>query len=397
MKRPAIQRGRKPSIAIIGAGSAGMSAALRATELGSTDVTVLEREYLASGSSGLSAGVYNINGTDRLNIEIRVRTRALLDAFEREAGLHLARIGHLRLGRNPRHAELFREVVQIQAEFGVEPSSLLEPDQIRGLVPDLRLDDVVLGLWNPRDGHMDGPLICGVMAERAKAAGAKLLMKHQLTGRRRTDGSHILVTPHGELRADVVINAAGPWAQRVGELLDAPLPLVNQVHDVVKVKMPERITYTVPMVQEYIPGDEQAIYFRQDGPHNLIGGEHTYAMIEELGSADPDDYRRTIPWETWESVAKRVADRLPVEDLGFEPGWTGLYPISADGQFIFGPYEHDPTIIAAGGMGGHGLTSGIALGRVAAEWAVLGEPQTVSGTDVLLPDRPSLRPADARH
>jgi glycine/D-amino acid oxidase-like deaminating enzyme len=374
-----------------------MSAALRATELGCSDVTVLEREYVASGSSGLSAGVYNINGTDRLNIEIRVRTRALLDVFEREAGLHLARIGHLRLGRNPRHAELFREVVQIQAEFGVEPSSLLEPDQIRGLVPDLRLDDVVLGLWNPRDGHMDGPLICGVLAERAKAAGAKLLVKHPVTGRHSSGGSHILATPHGELRADVVINAAGPWAQKVGELLDAPLPLVNQVHDVIKVKVPERITYTVPMVQEYIPGDEQAIYFRQDGRHNLIGGEHTYAMIEELGSADPDDYRRTIPWETWESVAKRIADRLQIEDLGFEPGWTGLYPISADGQFIFGPYEHDPTIIAAGGMGGNGLTSGIALGRVAAEWAVLGEPQTVSETDVLLPDRPSLRRVDAPH
>jgi sarcosine oxidase subunit beta len=145
------------------------------------------------------------------------------------------------------------------------------------------------------------------------------------------------------------------------------------------------------MVQEYIPGDEEAIYFRQDAPHSLICGEHTYSIIESLGSEDPDDYRRTIPWETWEAVAERVSARLQIEGLGFEPGWTGLYPISADGQFIFGPYEHDPSIIAAGGMGGNGLTSGVALGRVATEWAVFGEPQTVSGTEVLLPDRPSLR------
>jgi sarcosine oxidase subunit beta len=80
-----------------------------------------------------------------------------------------------------------------------------------------------------------------------------------------------------------------------------------------------------------------------------------------------------------------------VDGLGFEPGWTGLYPISSDGQFVIGPYEHDATIVAAGGLGGNGVTSGVALGRVATEWAVLGEPTSVVGTEALLPDRPSLR------
>ncbi|MGV1048824.1 MAG: NAD(P)/FAD-dependent oxidoreductase [Solirubrobacterales bacterium] len=382
---------KNPSIVVIGAGAAGMTAALRAGELGCTDVTVLERQHLASGSSGLSAGVYNINATDRLNIEIRVRTRALLDDLERESGMHLARIGHLRLGRSERHAKLFEEVIGIQEELGAEPSTLLDPGQIRDLVPDLRLDDVVIGLWNSRDGHMDGPLLCGIVGERCEALGVKILPKHPVIGWRKEGGRHVLTTPEGEFKADVVINAAGPWAEKIGELLEAPLPLVSQVHDVVKVKLPDGVDYTVPMVQEYIPGDEVAIYFRQDGPDSLICGEHTYSVVEGLGSADPDDYRKTIPWETWESVAKRVSSRLQIEAMGFEPGWTGLYPISADGDFVIGPYEHDASIVAAGGLGGNGLTSGTTLGRVAAEWAVLGEPQLVSGTEALLPDRPSLK------
>lgn len=381
----------KPSIIVIGAGAAGMTAALRAAELGCDRVTVLERNHLASGSSGLSAGVYNINATDRLNVEIRIRTRALLDNLERENGMHLARIGHLRIGRNERHAKLFEDVIAIQTELGVEPSTVLDPDQIRSLVPDLRLDDVVVGLWNPRDGHMDGPLLCGIVGERCEAMGVKLLPKHPVTAWRKDAGQHVLTTPEGEFKADAVINAAGPWAEKVGEMLEAPLPLVNQVHDVVKVKLPEGVDYTVPMVQEYIPGDDVAIYFRQDGPDSLICGEHTYSVVQDLGSADADDYRKTIPWEVWESVAKRVSSRLEIKKMGFEPGWTGLYPISADGDFIIGPYEHDSSIIAAGGLGGNGLTSGTTLGRVAAEWAVLGEPEMVSGTEVLLPDRPSLR------
>ncbi len=383
-----------PSIVIIGAGSAGMSAALRAGELGATNVTVLERKYPASGSSGLSAGVFNINGTDPLTIEIRIRTRAMLDSFERENGMHLSRIGHLRLGRNERHAKLFEDVIGWQTELGVaESSTLLAPEQILGLVPDLNVEDVVTALWNPRDGHMDGPLLCGVLSDRAQALGVKVLPKHPVTGYRKERGQHVLTTPEGDFKADVVINAAGPWAQQIGEMLGAPLPLVSQVHDVIKVSVPEHITYTVPMVQEYIPGDEVAIYFRQDAPHSLICGEHTYAIEERFESVDPDDYRKTIPWETWEGVAQRVAARLPIEDLGFEPGWTGLYPISADGQSVFGPYEHDASVIAAGGMGGHGLTTGVCLGRVAAEWAILGQPRSISGGEQLLPDRPSLREA----
>jgi sarcosine oxidase, subunit beta len=381
----------RPSIAVIGAGVAGISVALRAAELGCAQVKVLERAHVAAGSSGLSAGVFNINATDPLNVEIRVQTRAMLQLLERENGLHLAHIGHLRLGRNERHVDLLREVISMQAEHGVETSVLLDPEQIREQVPDLYLDDVLVGLWNPWDGHLDGPLLCGALAERAEALGVEILPKHRVEAwQRREGGGHLLRTTAGEIAADVVVNAAGPWADRVGELLESPLPLVSQVHDVIKVKLPPAIDYTVPVVQEAIPGEEAAIYFRQDGPDSLIGGEHTYSVIEELGSADPDDYRKTIPWETWEEVASRISARLPVEGLGFEPGWTGLYPISADGRPIIGPYQHDESIIACGGLGADGVTAGVTLGRVAAEWAVLGEPQTIGDAAALLPDRPSL-------
>ncbi|MBS1843047.1 MAG: FAD-binding oxidoreductase [Actinobacteria bacterium] len=386
-----MSRSGKPSVAVIGAGVAGVSFALRAAELGCEEVTVLERAHVAAGSSGLSAGVFNINATDPLNVEIRVRTRAMLDLLERENGLHLAHIGHLRLGRSEHHVELLREVIAMQADLGVETSVLLDPEQILERVPDLRVDDVLVGLWNPWDGHLDGPLLCGALVERAEALGVKIVPKQPVEAwRKREGGGHVLTTPEGEHAADVVVNAAGPWATRMGEMLGAALPLVSQVHDVIKVKLPDTVDYTVPMVQEAIPGEEAAIYFRQDGPDSLIGGEHTYSVIEELGSADPDHYRKTIPWETWEEVASRISARLPVDGLGFEPGWTGLYPISADGRPIIGPYEHDESIVACGGLGADGVTAGITLGRVAAEWAVLGEPETIGGAEVLLPDRPTL-------
>jgi len=379
-----------PAIAVVGAGVAGLSTALRAAELGCA-VTVVERDHPAAGSSGLSAGIFNINSTELLQVEVRVQTRALLDKFERENGLHLARIGYLRLAKNESHVKLFEDVIALQRELGVEPSEIVDPARVKEIVPHLRSDDLLAAIYNPRDGHMDGPLLCGVLAERAEAAGARILHRTRVTGYEAAHGRHRLLTDNGPVEADVVVNAAGPWAMEVGELLGHPLPLVNQLHEVIKVKLPPAVDYTVPMVQEYIPGEEEAGYFRQDGPGGMIAGMHTYAALDKLGSADPESFQKSVTWETWEAVAKHVSNRLQVDGLGFETGWTGLYPISADGDYVVGPYEADPTVIACGGFGGQGLTAGVAVGPVAAEWAVHGEPRALPGAVAWRPDREGLR------
>lgn len=377
------------SIAVVGAGVAGMSAALRAAELGA-DVTVVERGHPASGSSGLSAGIYNINSTDLLQVKVRIQSRNRLDLYEKENGMALARIGYMRVARDQSHVKLFEDVIATQRELGAEPSEIIDPERARELVPDLRIDDIVAVIYNPLDGHMDGSLLCGAMIERAEALGAKVMHRTKVTGHEKAGGRHRLTTTAGDVEADVVINAAGPWAMEVGEMLGHPLGLVNQVHEVIKVKLPASVDYTVPMIQEYIPGEDEAGYCRQDGPDSLIAGMHTYSALDKLGSADPDDYQKTVTWDTWESVAKHVSNRLMVDGLGFETGWTGLYPISTDGEYVIGPYDADPSVIACGGLGGQGLTAGVSVGPLAAEWALLGEPRSLPEAEAWLPDRPGL-------
>ena len=132
----------KPSIAIIGAGVGGCGAALRAAQLGASEVTVLEQEHPASGSSGRSAAVYNVQTTDPLNIEIRVRARELFFRLEAEHGLHLARIGNARVARTDAHLDHLRAAVEVQKSLGVHDSILLDRDQLQRLVPDLRTDDL---------------------------------------------------------------------------------------------------------------------------------------------------------------------------------------------------------------------------------------------------------------
>jgi glycine/D-amino acid oxidase-like deaminating enzyme len=389
----------KPSIVVIGGGVAGVASALGACELGATDVVLVEKDHLANASSALSAGVFNIDATDALTNQVRINAWRRLDTYEQENGLHLARIGYLRLARLPEQIALFEQTVEQQKRLGIaQPSQVLDPDQILKVYPDVRVDDVHAGLYNPRAGHLDGVLLCAVMAERARALGAQIRPKTAVVGiDAGTTTRFVVRTDKGDVPADVIINAAGAWADRVGQWLGAPAPLTPQVHEVVQIRLPRRLNYPVPMTQEYIPGYEAAAYFRQDGELSLIAGMHTYDVLDDHALADPDNYPRRVSDEYVEAVAERVVDRLLIDDLGFAPGWTGIYPLSTDGQFIVGPYQDAPGIIACAGLGGHGVNGGIAVGPLAAEYAVFGEARSISGAEAMLPDRQSLRQPGHSH
>jgi sarcosine oxidase, subunit beta len=376
-----------PSVAVIGGGVAGLSTALAAAELG-CEVTVLERDRLAIGSSSRSAGIFNICSTEALQVEVRVRTRELLEQFERENSLPLNRIGYLRLARSEAHIKAFEDVIGLQRELGVEPAVIVDAERIKEIVPDLYTDDLLGAIHSPRDGCMDGQRLCGVFAERAEASGATIVQGIRVVGCERTNGRHRLLTDRDPVEADVIVNAAGPWAAQVGELLGHPLPLVNQAQEVFEVSLPATVDYALPMVQEYIPGGEQATWFRQSAEGGLIAGMHTYSAIER-GSADPESYEASVSWATQGPVSRRVSSRLRVDGLDFQPGWPGLYPVSTDGAFVVGPYEADPSIVACGGFGGQGLTSS-SVGRVTAEWIVRGEPRSLPAAAAWLPDRPAL-------
>ena len=206
-------------------------------------------------------------------------------------------------------------------------------------------------------------------------------------------------TTNGEAESyDIVINAAGPWAGRVGDLLGHPVPLLPQVHEVVQVRLPRELDYVVPMVNLYMPGQAgEALYFRQDGPDSLIAGMHTYAALDHLANADPDNYRSKVSTRTISSKSLRPSpsDSRSMTSAS-SPGWTGIYPLSPDSKFILGP-ESDPTVVTCAGLGGVGVTMGSIAGATAAEWAIEGKPTTVP-VDHRAPSRPGIprcRPSPA--
>lgn len=381
----------KPRIAIIGAGTAGCGAARRAAELGAKEVVVYEKSSPASASSGLSAGVFNVQTLDPLDVELRLRAREVMVHLQRTRNLHLARIGAIRMTTNERDIERFEKSVETQRALGAEDSRIISREEIRRIVPDVQIDDVVAGLYGPNEGHLDGHTYCAALLDDAKDFGARVRMNTEVTGYYKAQGVHHLKTKEDDSAFDVVINAAGAWAGKVGKLLGHRAPVRPDVHEVLIAKLPRKLGYVMPFCNFYIPGyQEESVYFRQEAPDTLVTGLHTYVSVPGAGVEDFDHYSPPNSDEYLATVAEKLYERLPIDDIGIKSGWYGLYPISADNRFIVGPYKADPTVIAVAGLGGVGVTTGAAAGSCAAEWAVLGKLHSVPAAEVLLPDRPSL-------
>jgi sarcosine oxidase subunit beta len=383
-----------PSVCVIGAGALGLTSALALAQRGAGRVTVLEARHVAAGSSGLSVGIVETQYVRPLDIELRVRAMARFDEFERDHGLGIVRNGYLRLAHNAHELAAFETSVRLQRELGVAGARVLDRAGVARLVPEMALDDIAGGLFGSRDGFLDGHLYCSLLAELASAHGAQIKNAQRLSGASLgADGGWRLRTDAGGLACDYVVNAAGPWAARVGALLGAPLALVPQRHQAVVVLLAHELAYTMPSVMDYTPGAGAAgLYFRHERPGQLIAGLHDEEPLVQ--GADPDRYARGADPEFLETVAELFSARLPaLAGARLAHGWAGLYPTSPDGLPQVGPAPGCPTVVVAAGAGGSGIQLSPVLGELVADWIMHGEPRVVAQAERLLPGRPSLASA----
>jgi sarcosine oxidase, subunit beta len=384
----------QPTVCIIGAGASGLASAVQLTRRGVADVVVLEANHVAAGTSGLSVGIIETQYVEPLDIELRVRAMDFFRWLERDHELHVTRNGYLRLAHTDDAAAAFARSVEVQHELGVADARLLDAAEIARLIPDMRSDDVLCGLFGPSDGFLDGHLYCGLLGELAAERGARVLGSHKLEAADvDADGRHVLQTSRGEFVCDYVVNAAGPWGDQVAQLLGYEMPLEPQRHQAVVAHLGRELDYVMPSVMDYTPHSGQTgLYFRHERPGQLIAGLHSEEATEP--TVDPDRYARSADPDFLEGVAELMSSRLPsLADAGLAHGWAGVYPVSPDGIPQVGPAGDDPTVITAGGVGGSGMQLSPVVGELVAEWIVHGEPRAISGARALSPQRASLQAA----
>jgi len=369
-------------IVIIGAGVAGLTTALELLDAGHTDVTVLEQHGPGFGSSGKSAGVVETQYLDRGGIHVRDFGLQYFGRFAEQHGTPLIRSGYLRYAGADADLEAFQKSIDIQREFGIVDPVLLSAAEIEARWPRLITEGRVGGVFGPSDGHVDSYAYSLNAAAVVVSRGATLLQGVAVRGAERdAGGSWAIDTTAGPVSADLVVNAAGPWARRVSEVFGTPMPLNNQLRPKVKFTHTEAVDPFIPFVMDYVPGSgTDGIYFRSETANELFVGIHTDESIQE--ERDPDAALGPAPQQFIDRVQDLLPGRLRLPDgLRLGRTWSGLYPISPDNKPIVSTHPAADDVIHVMGAGGSGIQLAPAMARMAAEIALEGRTTTFPDTD----------------
>jgi dimethylglycine dehydrogenase len=352
-------------VAIVGGGVAGCSLLYHLRKLGWEDVVLLEEDELTSGSTWHAAGLctqfnpsYNITGLLRYSVELY----KTLDADYHECG-------SVRLATTQDRIDEFRHRAAT-AELLDLPVEIVGPERAQELHPLIEVGDVLAAAHLPTDGHADpSSLTRSFVAD----AGDRIFRHTPVTGLERRDGAWTLKTPKGDVRAGVVVDAAGQWAPKVARLAGVDLPLVSLEHHYV---VTDAIGELAGLERELpvLRDPDGSFYVRQEGGGLLVGPfEHDTRPWE----VQEGFHARLLPpdLDRLESALVDAAERMPVfAAAGIKNVVNGPDAYTPDGRCLMGPVPGLRDFHVLAGFSIFGIVFAGGAGRYAAEWIVDGQP-----------------------
>ena len=358
---------------IVGGGVMGASTAYHLAQKGAPDLLLLEREpFFGQGATGKCAGGIRYQFSTEINVRLSQISLPMLERFEEEIGqaIDLQWPGYLFLLTDETDVEKFRHNVAMQNRLGV-PTEWLSPGDVRKLVPQMNTGDVLAGSYHQGDGLADPHGVVGGYISAARRAGVRCLTDVTVIGIRVEDGRITGVqTDAGDVACAGVVNAAGPWAGVVSELVGVPLPITPVRRQMLTTTPLPALDPDFPFVIDFA----QSLYFHREGEGLLTGMSNP---DEKPGFDERVD-------EAWELVhMEHAIERLPLlAQAGLVAHWAGLYEVTPDAHPIIGPVPAVEGYYVVTGFSGHGFMHGPVAGLLMAEYIVDGETTTLDVSEL---------------
>jgi sarcosine oxidase subunit beta len=355
--RPVTPNRSVPSTAdvvIIGGGVMGASTAFHLAEAGVTDVVVVERGELGSGSSAKPIGGVRAHFSDPLNIELGRRSLRAFRDFPRRPGadIGLDTVGYLFLLTTAEQVTGFEASVRLQNSLDV-PSRMISPDEAQRLCPYLRTEGLAGAVFSPTDGHCRPGLVVHGYARAAARAGVRFATQTTVTGiDTSVDRVTAVHTDHGSIACAAVVCATGAWSAPIGAMVGVDLP-VRPVRRQLVLTAP--LTPPAPRIPFTIDFASTAYFHNSDD--GLL-----------FGLADPDepdgfDTTWTPGWlDLFRAVVRHRAPALA--DMETAGGWAGLYEVTPDHNALIGRSGALTNFLYATGFSGHGFLQAPAVGEI---------------------------------
>ncbi len=365
-------------VAVIGGGVVGCSVLYHLTKLGWSDVMLLERSELTSGSTWHAAGGFHTLNGDTNMAALQGYTIKLYKELEDITGMScgLHHVGGITLADNQERFDMLLAERAKHRYMGLE-TQIVGPDDIKKIAPITNTDGILGALYDPLDGHLDPSGTTHAYAKAARMGGATIETHCKvMETNQRADGTWDVVTDKGTIHAEHIVNAGGLWAREVGAMAGIYLPL----H---------------PMEHQYIVTDEIAeIYNREEEhPHVMDPAGESYLRQEGRGLCIGFYEQPCKPWAVdgtpWNFGHELLPDdfdkidesiefaykRFPVlETAGVKSVIHGPFTFAPDGNPLVGPIPGVKNYWSACGVMA-GFSQGGGVGLMLAQWMIEGEPE----------------------
>ncbi|MEE8502043.1 MAG: FAD-dependent oxidoreductase, partial [Kiloniellales bacterium] len=364
-------------VAVIGGGVVGCSILYHLTKFGWTDVVLIERSELTSGSTWHAAGGFHTLNADTNMAALQGYTIRLYEELEaisgQSCGLH--HVGGLTIATTPERMDYLKTERAKHRYMGLE-TEIIGPEEIRKRSPIVNTEGVIGALYDPLDGHLDPSGTTHAYAKAARLKGAEIYLRNRVIELKpRADGSWDVVTEQGTIVAEYVVNAAGLWAREVGEMAGVVLPAHPMEHQyLVTDDIPQVYEHETELPHVIDPGGEN--YLRQEG-RGLVIGFYEQACDSWAVDGTAWDFGRDLLPDNLDRIGESLEvayTRYPcLETAGVKQIINGPFTFAPDGNPLVGPVPGLKNYWAACAVMA-GFSQGGGVGLTLAEWMVEGEP-----------------------
>ncbi|KIC09441.1 dimethylglycine dehydrogenase [Leisingera sp. ANG-M1] len=379
----------KARVVIIGGGVVGCSSLFHLAKKGWTDCVLLEKNELTAGSTWHAAGnvptfstSWAIMNMQRYSTELY---SGLAEAVDYPMNYHVS--GSIRLAHSKERMQEFERAMSMGRYQGI-PMEMWTPEETKEHYPFLETHDLTGVLYDPTDGDIDPAQLTQALAKGARDMGAKILRFTPATGvTQHEDGTWTVHTEKGDIDCDYVVNAAGYYAQRVGEMFK---PYGGRTVPAMVMEHQYLLTEQIPEVEAWskehggklplIRDVDVSYYLRQEKHGYNLGPYEPNCKGHWLTEDDP--MPEDFSFQLWQEDLDRIEDivtdameRVPLmASSGVSSVINGPIPYAPDGLPMIGPMPGVTNAFEA-----HSFTFGIAqgggAGKVLAEWIVDGHTE----------------------
>lgn len=365
-------------VVVIGGGVVGCSVLYHLTRQGWTDVVLLERSELTSGSTWHAAGGVHTLNSDTNMAALQGYTIRLYRELEEITGMScgLHRVGGVTLAADTDRLDMLKAERARHRYMGLE-TEIVSPEEIMRIAPVTNIEGILGGLYDPLDGHLDPSGTTHAYARAARMAGAEIATHCMVTATTpRGDGTWDVVTGKGTVHAEHIVNAGGLWAREVAAMAGLYLPLHPMEHQYILTDdLPEIYERETEHPHVMDPAGES--YLRQEGRGLCIGFYEKNCRPWAVDGT-PWSFGHELLPDNLDKIEDSIAfayKRFPVlERAGVKTVIHGPFTFAPDGNPLVGPVP---------GMRGYwsacavmaGFSQGGGVGKALAEWMTGGEPE----------------------